>query len=87
MKCAAHDLDLLLKDIAKLKFFAPLLKRMNAVVKFVKNHHATNAIYESYTKLRLIIPCTTRLATNVIVAMRMLKASTAVLLLNSTRRE
>lgn len=46
---------------------------MHDVIKFVKNHHATGAIYASHTDLRLITPCATRFATHVIVAMRMLK--------------
>lgn len=68
-------MDLLLKDLGKLKFLAPTLQRMHSVIKFVKNHHAPSAIYASHTNLRLITPCATRFATHVIVAMRMLKAS------------
>lgn len=75
MKCCAHGADLLLKDVGKLDFFADILKRINSIVKFVKNHHGTNAIYGSHTDLRLVTPCATRFATYVIVAMRMLKAS------------
>lgn len=84
IKCAAHGVDLLIKDCGKLKFFAIILKRINSVVKFVKNHHATSAIYANHTNLKLITPAATRFATHVIVAMRMLKAST-VLFFDNTK--
>ncbi|CAM9448313.1 unnamed protein product [Ectocarpus sp. 4 AP-2014] len=73
MKCGAHAVDLLIKDCAKFQYFADIIKRMTKVIQFVKNHHGTSAIYADKTKLRLITPCATRFATNVMVAMRMNK--------------
>ncbi|CAM9387815.1 unnamed protein product, partial [Ectocarpus sp. 4 AP-2014] len=67
-----------MKDLAKLGFFADIVKRMTAVIKFVKNHHATSAISNSHSKLRLINPHSTRFATHFICAMRILKLKTSL---------
>lgn len=75
MKCGAHAVDLLIKDCAKFSYFADIIKRITKIIQFVKNHHGTSAIYGEKTKLRLITPCATRFATNVMVAHRMLKVS------------
>lgn len=79
MKCGAHALDLLLKDISKLPWCADIIKRNLDVVKWVKNHHATSAILLDKTQLRLINPCATRFATNLLSCMRTLKVRCCVL--------
>ncbi|CAM9455957.1 unnamed protein product, partial [Ectocarpus sp. 4 AP-2014] len=78
MKCGPHGADLLLKDLAKLEFFAEIIRRGTEVSKFVKNHHVTNAIFLEKSKLKLITPNATRFATHLVAAMRMLKVKTAL---------
>eukprot|EP00904_Undaria_pinnatifida_P006004 jgi/Undpi1/2533/HiC_scaffold_13.g05912.m1 len=75
MKCGAHAVDLLIKDCVKFPYLPTSSSASPRVVQFVKNHHGTSAIYGDKTELRLITPCATQFATNVMVAMRMLTAS------------
>ena len=63
------------QGLREVPVLADIIKRITKVVQFVKNHRGTSAIYGDKTKLRLITPCATRFATNVMVATRMLKAS------------
>lgn len=73
MKCGAHGVDLLLKDFGKFEYFQSTNERVNKVTKFVKNHHATAAIFSTKTKLQLISPNATGFGTHVIAGMRMYK--------------
>ena len=48
----AHIMDLLLEDIAKLSW---VVKTGREVVKFIKNHQASLAIYRSHSKKELVM--------------------------------
>ena len=82
MKCCAHAVDLLMKDIAKQSWAADIIKRNLEVIKFVKNHHFTSALFRTKTGLSLVTPNATRFATNLISAMRTLKVRVADLYLS-----
>ena len=43
--CTSHCLDLLLEDIAKLEWAAPVIAEGKQIVNFVKNHHMPLAIF------------------------------------------
>ena len=82
MKCCAHAVDLLMKDIAKQPWAADIIKRNLEVIKFVKNHHFTSALFRTKMGLSLVTPNATRFATNLISAMRTLKVRVADLYLS-----
>ncbi|GBG85919.1 hypothetical protein CBR_g40731 [Chara braunii] len=42
--CGAHCCSLLLKDLANLAWVRDIVKTANTIVKFIKNHHATNGL-------------------------------------------
>ncbi|GBG83265.1 hypothetical protein CBR_g36880 [Chara braunii] len=45
--CAAHTLSLLLKGIEKLPWVATIVKRAKMMVKFIRNHHRTVALFSA----------------------------------------
>lgn len=54
--CAAHTLDLLLEDIAKIQTVADLVKQAKNVCKTVCNHHASLAAFKSYSEKMILRP-------------------------------
>ena len=62
--CAAHTLNLLLKDIGKLPFIKQTLLDANHVVKFVREHQFTYALFRTKSPTKTLqIFCATRFAT------------------------
>ena len=62
--CAAHSLNLLLKDIGKMSFIQQTLLDANHVVKFVREHQFTYALCRSKSATKtLTIFCATGFAT------------------------
>jgi hypothetical protein len=47
--CAAHILDLLLEDWGKEEMFKALIIRTKRVSIYIRNHHATMALYRHYS--------------------------------------
>ncbi|GBG78477.1 hypothetical protein CBR_g26507 [Chara braunii] len=63
--CAAHTLSLLLKDISKLSWVSKIVKRAKMMVKFIKNHHRTVALFSACSfeeKKTLVMPTEVRFA-------------------------
>ncbi|KAL2623295.1 hypothetical protein R1flu_003500 [Riccia fluitans] len=67
--CATHGLDLLYKDIGKLKWVKDLFKLCAEKVKYIKNHHMMNTMFldDFSDDLTLLKPRMTRFMTNFIM--------------------
>ncbi|KAL3686381.1 hypothetical protein R1sor_008955 [Riccia sorocarpa] len=67
--CVAHGLDLLMEDIRKLPWVKDVVNDYKSFIKFIKNHHMTNAMFLDFFSNggTLLKPTTTRFATNVIM--------------------
>jgi hypothetical protein len=63
--CAAHCLDLLLEDWNKQLWIKRLMKKAQGICTFVKNHHASQAMFRRFSpNLSICVPTETRFATN-----------------------
>ncbi len=75
--CTPHCLDLLLEDVGKLPWAAEVAAEVvaegKAVVKFITNHHQSQALFRGKSALDLLKPGDTRFATNFIMLDRMLE--------------
>ncbi|KAL3697302.1 hypothetical protein R1sor_011378 [Riccia sorocarpa] len=67
--CVAHGLDLLMEDIGKLPWVKEVVNDCKSFIKFIKNHHMTNAMFLDFFSngATLLKPAATRFATNVIM--------------------
>ncbi|KAL3688327.1 hypothetical protein R1sor_014636 [Riccia sorocarpa] len=67
--CVAHGLDLLMEDIGKLPWVKEVVNDCKKFIKFIKNHHMTNAMFLDFFSngATLLKPAATRFATNVIM--------------------
>ena len=77
--CAAHALDLLLEDWAKIPQFKDLVAQVKRVYLFVRNHHVTLALFREFSQNKsLLMPANTRFACNFIMIMRMIEVKEAL---------
>ncbi len=77
--CAAHALDLLLEDWAKIPTFKDLITKAKRVCLFIRNHHTTMALFREYSKDKmLLVPAETRFACNFLMICRMLEVREAL---------
>jgi hypothetical protein len=77
--CCAHILDLLLKDWEKEELFKALIIRAKQVCIYIRNHHATMALYRHYSpRLLLKVPLEIRFACNFFMIARMLEVRDAL---------
>ncbi|KAL3695291.1 hypothetical protein R1sor_009367 [Riccia sorocarpa] len=60
--CVAHGLDLLMEDIGKLPWVKEVVNDCKKFIKFIKNHHMTNAMFLDFFSngATLLKPATTR---------------------------
>jgi hypothetical protein len=65
--CTPHCLDSLLEDVGKLPWVAKVVAEAKAVVKFITNHHWSQALFRGKSTLDLLKPGDTRFATNFIM--------------------
>ncbi|KAL3689043.1 hypothetical protein R1sor_015352 [Riccia sorocarpa] len=67
--CVAHGLDLLMEDIGKLPWVKEVVNDCKSFIKFIKNHHMTNAMFLDFFSngATLLKPAATRFATSVIM--------------------
>ncbi|KAL3678018.1 hypothetical protein R1sor_020974 [Riccia sorocarpa] len=67
--CVAHGLDLLMEDIGKLPWVKEVVSDCKSFIKFIKNHHMTNAMFLDFFSngATLLKPAATRFVTNVIM--------------------
>jgi hypothetical protein len=60
--CAAHALDLILEDWAKIDQFKDLIHKAKHMCIYMRNHHVTMALFqENSPRKSLIVPADTRL--------------------------
>jgi hypothetical protein len=64
---------LLLEDVGKLPWVAEVVVEAKAVVKFITNHHRSQALFHGKSALDLLKPGDTRFATNFIMLDNMLE--------------
>ena len=77
--CAAHALDILLEDWAKILQFKDLIAKAKLVCLFVRNHHVTLALFREFLHNKmLLMPANTRFACNFIMIMRMVEVREAL---------
>ncbi|KAG5540988.1 hypothetical protein RHGRI_021021 [Rhododendron griersonianum] len=81
--CLAHTLNLLMKDIAKskdlaLSFIDETYKKGQAVVKYIKNHSSSQALFKSFSQLQLLKAKKTRFGHHYIVMHRIEKVRSAL---------
>jgi hypothetical protein len=77
--CCAYILDLLLEDWRKEEMFKALIIRAKRVCIYIRNHHATMALYRHYSlRLSLKVPLETRFACNFLMIARMLEVRDAL---------
>jgi hypothetical protein len=76
--CTPHCLDLLLEDVGKLPWAAEVVAEAKAVVKFITNHHRSQALFREKSALDLLKPGDMRFATNFIMLDRMLEVREAL---------
>jgi hypothetical protein len=61
--CAAHALDLMLEDWAKIDQFKDLIQKAKRVCIYMRNHHVTMALFlEHSSQKSLVVPTETRFA-------------------------
>lgn len=72
--CAAHCIDLMLEDIAKLKIFSDTIEHAKTVVKFLYGHGTILSMMRKYTNGKEILrPAVTRFATSFLTLQSMYK--------------
>jgi len=71
--CTPHCLDLLLEDVGKLPWAVEVVAEAKAVVKFITNHHRSQALFRGKSALDLLKPGDTRFTTNFIMLDHMLE--------------
>lgn len=71
VRCAAHGVDLAFEDVFKLDYFKEAANEMRQLISYIKNHHATAAAWKQLQGTKaLLLPATTRFATNFIMLQR-----------------
>ncbi|KAL6520317.1 hypothetical protein OROMI_032497 [Orobanche minor] len=77
--CAAHCIDLMLEDIAKLKIFEEAIENAKKVVKFIYGHGTILALMRKHTNDKeLLRPAVTRFATAILTLQSMYKQKRAL---------
>jgi hydrogenase maturation factor HypE len=67
-----------MEDIGKMEFAADHLKDARDVVHFIKNHHATSALFSKLSDVKLLAPSTTRFGFNLMMVQRLLRCEGAL---------
>ena len=77
--CAAHCLDLLLEDWSKEDWVKKLVKKALVICVFIKNHHASQAIFRRLSpNLSIRLPVETHFATNFIMIEHLIQVRNAL---------
>ncbi len=76
--CTPHCLDLLLEDVGKLPWAVEVVAKAKAVVKFITNHHRSQALFRGKSALDLLKLGDPHFATNFIMLNHMLEVREAL---------
>lgn len=69
--CAAHSIDLLIKDIVKIDWARATVEAVRKTIKFIKHHQVPLAIFDTKSGNKtLVLPSETRFGTSVIMLSR-----------------
>ena len=72
--CIVHNLNLILEEIDnKVPWIKELTGKAREIVKFITNHHQSQAIFREYSKLELLKVAETRYASNFIMLRRLIE--------------
>lgn len=71
--CSAHCLDLLLEDFGKERWIADVIADCKTIAQFITNHHASVAIFRTYSEHEIVKPAETRFATHFLLIDRLVK--------------
>jgi hypothetical protein len=78
--CIVHKLNLILEEIeAKTKWIKEVIGQAREIIKFITNHHQSQAMYREYSKLELLKVAETRYASNFIMLCRLVEVKSALL--------
>ena len=74
-----HNLNLILEEINnKVPWIKEIIGEARQIVKFITNHHQSQAIFQEYSKLELLKVVETRYASNFIMLRRLLEVKQAL---------
>jgi hypothetical protein len=78
--CIVHNLNLILEEIeAKTEWIKEVTRQAREIIKFVTNHHQSQAMYREYSKLELLKVVETRYAANFIMLCRLVEVKSALM--------
>ena len=78
--CIVHNLNLILEEIeAKTEWIKELTGQAREIIKFITNHHQSQAMYREYSKLELLKVVETRYASNFIMLRRLVEVKSALM--------
>jgi hypothetical protein len=78
--CIVHNLNLILEEIeAKTEWIKELIGQAREFIKFITNHHQSQAMYREYSKLELLKVVETRYASNFIMLHRLVEVKRALM--------
>ena len=78
--CIAHNLNLILEEIeSKTEWTKEVIGQAREIIKFITNHHQSQAIYREHFKLELLKVAKTRYASNFIMLRRLVEVKTALM--------
>ena len=82
--CTTHSLSLLMEDIGKMPFAAGPLASARDLVHFINNHHASKALFDKHSDVKLLAPATTRFGYHLMMIQRLLRCENALRALMSS---
>ena len=78
--CIVHNLNLILEEIEqKTEWIKEVTGQAREIIKFITNHHFSQAIYREYSKLELLKVVETRYASNFVMLRRLVEVKPALM--------
>ena len=78
--CIVHNLNLILEEIEqKTEWIKEVTGQAREIIKFITNHHFSQAIYREYSKLELLKVAETRYASNFVMLRRLVEVKPALM--------
>ena len=78
--CIVHNINLILEEIEhKTTWVKEITGQAREIIKFITNHHLSQAIYREYSKLELLKVAETRYASNFIMLRRLVEVKNALM--------
>lgn len=78
--CIVHNINMILEEIEqKTAWIKEVTWQAREIIKFITNHHLSQAIYREYSKLELLKVVETRYASNFIMLHHLVEVKTALM--------